>query len=177
MRRLKRRAEFLAVARGVRSVRRGFVLQALPLEDPSAEPRCGFTVSKKVGNAVVRNRVRRRLKEAVRLDAEALGRPGFDHVLIGRREALRLSFEDLRADLAGAFRQARKTAGRDGRARDGAPSDSRARDVVPSDSRARDVVPSDDASDGASRRADASAPRTPTKSRPDPRGETPGRTR
>lgn len=167
MRRLKRRAEFLAVARGVRSARRGFVLQALPLEDPSAEPRCGFTVSKKVGNAVVRNRVRRRLKEAVRLDAEALGRPGFDHVLIGRREALRLSFEDLRADLAGAFRQARKTARRD----------DRARDTAPSDDRARTVAPSDDASDGASRRADASAPRTPTKSRPDPRGETPGRTR
>lgn len=108
MRRLKRRAEFLAVARGVRSARRGFVLQMLRRDDAAAEPRCGFTVSKKVGNAVVRNRVRRRLKEAVRLDAAALGEAGFDHVLIGRRDALHLPFDDLRADLAGAFRQALK---------------------------------------------------------------------
>lgn len=108
MERLKRRAEFLAVARGVRSARRGFVLQTLRLDDEGSEPRCGFTVSKKVGNAVVRNRVRRRLKEAIRLDAEALGRPGFDHVLIGRRESLGQSFAELRADLAGAFRQGRK---------------------------------------------------------------------
>ncbi|MDK9696392.1 MAG: ribonuclease P protein component [Siculibacillus sp.] len=108
MKRLKRRAEFLAVARGVRSARRAFVLQTLRLPDETDEPRCGFTVSKKVGNAVVRNRVRRRLKEAIRLDADDLGRPGFDHVVIGRREALAQPFADLRADLAGAFRQGRK---------------------------------------------------------------------
>jgi ribonuclease P protein component len=108
MKRLKKRAEFLAVARGARSARRGFVLQTLRLDDEAAEPRCGFTVSKKIGNAVVRNRVRRRLKEAMRLDAAKIGRPGFDHVLIGRREALGLTFADLRGDLAGAFRQGRK---------------------------------------------------------------------
>jgi ribonuclease P protein component len=108
MKRLKKRAEFLSVARGARSARRAFVLQTSRLPDETAEPRCGFTVSKKVGNAVVRNRVRRRLKEAIRLDAASLGRPGFDHVLIGRREALSQSFSDLRADLAGAFRQGRK---------------------------------------------------------------------
>lgn len=108
MKRLKRRAEFLAVARGVRSARRAFVVQTLKLADETAEARCGFTVSKKVGNAVVRNRVRRRLKEAIRLDAAGLARPGFDHVVIGRREALGQPFADLRADLAGAFRQGRK---------------------------------------------------------------------
>ncbi len=107
MKRLKKRAEFLAVARGVRSARRAFVLQTLRLPDETAEPRCGFTVSKKVGNAVVRNRVRRRLKEAIRLDTAALGRPGHDHVVIGRREALAQDFARLRADLAGAFRQGR----------------------------------------------------------------------
>ncbi len=108
MKRLKKRAEFLSVARGARSARRAFVLQTARLPDETTEPRCGFTVSKKVGNAVVRNRVRRRLKEAIRLDGERLARPGFDHVVIGRREALSQPFSDLRADLAGAFRQGRK---------------------------------------------------------------------
>ena len=108
MKRLKKRAEFLSVARGARAARRAFVLQTARLPDETAEPRCGFTVSKKVGNAVVRNRVRRRLKEAIRLDGASLARPGFDHVLIGRREALSQRFCDLRADLAGAFRQGRK---------------------------------------------------------------------
>ena len=144
MRRLKKRAEFLAVARGVRSARRAFVLQTLRLDDETAEPGCGFTVSKKVGNAVVRNRVRRRLKEAVRLAAADLGRPGFDHVLIGRRDGLAQPFAELRADLAGAFRQGRK--------------DRRTR---PAEGRDR-----------------AAAPVTQEEiSRPDPRGETPGRTR
>jgi ribonuclease P protein component len=108
MRRLKKRAEFLAVARGARSARRGFVLQSAPLDDVEAEPRCGFTVTKKVGNAVVRNRVRRRLREALRLEAERVGRPGRDHVLIGRRESLELDFATLRAELVGAFAQAHR---------------------------------------------------------------------
>lgn len=112
MRRLKKRAEFLAVAKGQRSARRGFVLQTLAVEDEKAEPRCGFTVTKKVGNAVVRNRVRRRLREALRLEADRVARPGHDHVLIGRRESLELSFATLRADLVGAFAQARKALSR-----------------------------------------------------------------
>ena len=112
MRRLKTRAEFLAVARGARSARRAFVIQTLAAADPAAEPRCGFTVTKKVGNAVVRNRVRRRLKEAVRLEAARLGRPGFDHVVIGRRDGLAQDFAALRAELVGAFAQGRKTLSR-----------------------------------------------------------------
>lgn len=147
MRRLKRRAEFLAVARGQRSARRGFVLQTLRLDDEAAAPRCGFTVTKKVGNAAVRNRIRRRLKEALRLDAEKLGRPGHDHVLVGRREALSLPFAQLRADLAGAFRQTLK------------------------------ARPRAEGADGTSRRTDGGAPAEPATSRPDSRGETPGRTR
>ena len=108
MRRLKKRAEFLAVAKGQRSARRAFVVQTIATSTPDAEPRCGFTVTKKVGNAVVRNRIRRRLREVVRLDAERLGRPGFDHVVIGRRDALSIDFATLRADVAGAMAQGRK---------------------------------------------------------------------
>ena len=106
MDRLKKRAEFLAVARGARSARRGFVLQAGSGAD-GADPRCGFTVTKKTGNSVVRNRIRRRLKEAVRLSPAGLANVGTDYVLVGRREALGLPFSALTADLAGAFRQIR----------------------------------------------------------------------
>ena len=113
MDRLKKRAEFLAVARGARSARRGFVLQAAhrasgkAVTDASTDepPRCGFTVTKKVGNSVVRNRIRRRLKEAVRLSPADAGERQVDYVLVGRVEALALPFGALQADLAGAFRQ------------------------------------------------------------------------
>jgi ribonuclease P protein component len=115
MKRLKERAEFLAVAQGVRSARRGFVLQAAyqrkpvdvaELENGVAEPRCGFTVTKKIGNSVVRNRIRRRLREAIRLNGTDWAKPGIDYVLVGRDQALTLSFDDLKSDLAGAFGQA-----------------------------------------------------------------------
>jgi ribonuclease P protein component len=104
---LKKRREFLAVQRGLRNPRRAFILETLAqgeaVEAGAAEagPRFGFTVTKKVGNAVVRNRIRRRLREAVRLGAEPA--PGFDHVLVGRRAALGLAFTELCADLAGAL--------------------------------------------------------------------------
>ncbi len=65
----------------------------------------GFTVSRKVGNAVERNRVRRRLREIVRLsDAERMRR-GHDYVLVGRRAALELPFARMAQDFEGALRR------------------------------------------------------------------------
>lgn len=100
MERLRNRGEFRAVAGGKRVSRPGFVLQALEsAADPSRPPRFGFTVTRKTGNAVVRNRIRRRLKEAVRLCGAESGQAGTDYVLIGRRAALSLDFERLTTDL------------------------------------------------------------------------------
>jgi len=67
--------------------------------------RFGFTVSKKVGNAVERNRVRRRLREVVRLSAANRTRSGHDYVLVGRRAALKLPFDRIVQDFDGALRR------------------------------------------------------------------------
>ena len=71
----------------------GFVLQTAPVPAELAEPaiRVGFTVSRKVGNAVVRNRVRRRLREAAQLEMPQQARPDLDYVLVGRQAALALA--------------------------------------------------------------------------------------
>jgi ribonuclease P protein component len=102
MQRLRQRADFLAAATGGRAPASGFVLQALDRRE-DGPVRVGFTVSKKVGNAVERNRVRRRLREVIRLSPEAPMRLGHDYVLIGRRAALELSFERLVADFVRAL--------------------------------------------------------------------------
>jgi ribonuclease P protein component len=104
MERLRQRADFLAAASGVKVPTAAFVLQARKRADSGAV-RVGFTVSRKVGTAVERNRVRRRLKEIVRLSA-ATGLPsGHDYVLIGRRAALSLSFEQITEDFKRALRR------------------------------------------------------------------------
>jgi len=78
------------------------VLQSRARGD-EAPPRVGYTVSKKVGNAVVRNRVRRRLREVVRLSGAARMQTGRDYVLVGRRAALDLAFDRLIDDMSGAL--------------------------------------------------------------------------
>ena len=92
MERLRHRADFLAAASGSRAPATAFVLQVRKRLDEGSI-RVGFTVSRKVGTAVERNRVRRRLREIVRRAAQTGMRPGHDYVLIGRRAALGLPFE------------------------------------------------------------------------------------
>ena len=102
--RLKRRSDFRAAANGVRTSGGAFVLQARSRGDQGAV-RIGFTVSKQVGDAVERNRVRRRLREIVRVSAAGAGRlcPGHDYVLIGRRTALAAPFGEMVKELDAAL--------------------------------------------------------------------------
>lgn len=99
-RRLKKRSEFLRAARGNRAGRSAFSLQAVRSGAP--EPRVGFTVTKKTGNAPQRNRIRRRLREAARACAGCF-KPQHDYVLIGRREALSQPFGKLVGELCSAI--------------------------------------------------------------------------
>ena len=108
MERLKRRADFLAAAGGAKSHVAAFVLQARTRGD-QGPARVGFTVSKKVGGAVERNRVRRRLRELVRVSFAERLQGGTDYVLIGRRAALDLSFDQLIEDFADALGRLHKS--------------------------------------------------------------------
>jgi len=104
---LKKRAEFLRVRSGRRWSTPAFVLEARVRSDaaPSeAEARFGFTVSKKIGGAVMRNRVRRRLRALVAALEPARVRPGYDYVLIARPGAIARTYRDLKADLEQALK-------------------------------------------------------------------------
>jgi ribonuclease P protein component len=130
--RLRRRADFLRAAKGMRFFARGLTLQAAPRPIPSEtiearppgdpttfgaatgpaqtgiatevfQPRFGFTVTKQSGGAVRRNRIRRRLKEALRLLDPLPARPGHDYVILARPEAQSMPFLDLQEELIRAL--------------------------------------------------------------------------
>ena len=81
----------------------GFVLLVRDRDDGSADKRVGYTVSKKVGNAVVRNRMKRRFRALARELLVEHGRPGADHVLIGRASGIERPFDQLRHELVRAL--------------------------------------------------------------------------
>ncbi|QZH76590.1 MAG: ribonuclease P protein component [Erythrobacter sp.] len=101
---LTRRADFLAANRGLRVARPGFVLLARP--NGGAGVRYGITVTKKIGNAVVRNRMKRRFRELLRAALPAHGLPDHDHVLIGREGGVERDFAQLAEELAIALQRA-----------------------------------------------------------------------
>jgi ribonuclease P protein component len=113
--RLTRRAEFQRAGKGRRVGTHAFTLQA-NARAPGAKaegPRFGLTVTKKTGNSPARQRIKRRLREALRKISALDGKPDHDYVLMARREALSVKFDALVADIASAL--ARAHARRDAR--------------------------------------------------------------
>ncbi|MFI5002205.1 MAG: ribonuclease P protein component [Reyranellales bacterium] len=105
--RLPNRRDFLRVQAGRRCAMPGFVLQTAPApaDLPCPAIRVGFTVSRKVGNAVERNRVRRRLREVARAIIPGQARRDLDYVLVGRQAALSRDFAVLRLELIEALKR------------------------------------------------------------------------
>lgn len=104
--RLRKRADFLRAGRGARFFSDTLAIQfAEGAREADQPPRIGLTITKKVGNAVVRNRIRRRLRETLRLAPQLETRPGGDYVLVARREALSKPFAALMAEVQRAVRK------------------------------------------------------------------------
>ena len=81
----------------------GFVLLVRPRDDGDPAMRLGLTVSKKVGNAVTRNRMKRRFRELARAILPESGQPGADHVLIGRQSGIERDYASLADELRKAL--------------------------------------------------------------------------
>ncbi|WP_342643173.1 ribonuclease P protein component [Rhodoligotrophos ferricapiens] len=104
MERIKRRRDFVAAARALSSVMPGLVLQARDRGDDAAA-RVGFTATRKLGKAVLRNRIKRRLRAAAEAALRDSALAGYDYVIIGRSATAQRAFQDLQADLKRAAAQ------------------------------------------------------------------------
>jgi ribonuclease P protein component len=100
---LKKRADFLAANAGRRATTPGFILLVRDRDDSDPAMRIGFTVTKKIGGAVVRNRMKRRFRALAREIVAANGIAGSDHVMIGRAKGIERDFGLLRSELVGAL--------------------------------------------------------------------------
>jgi ribonuclease P protein component len=102
--RLKKRSEFLYVREGRYKAIGGIVVQMR--DNPGSDDliRVGFTATKKIGNAVIRNRAKRRMRELARAKLPLLGRAGHDYVLIARQSTVGRDYSDLLADVDKALR-------------------------------------------------------------------------
>ena len=108
---LKKRADFLRAARGIRRVEGAITLETCPtpeLEAHTGRLRVGFTASKKIGNAVARNRAKRRLRAAASQLLPLLGRGGHDYVLVARGTTVARPFPALLSDITTALKAAHK---------------------------------------------------------------------
>ena len=102
---LTKRSDFLAANAGKRAPMPGFVLLVRERCDGDFAMRVGYTVTRKIGNAVVRNRMKRRFRELARALLPLNGLPGADHVLIGRAGGIERDFQVLRCELEKALRR------------------------------------------------------------------------
>jgi ribonuclease P protein component len=100
---IKKRSDFLAANRGKRYATLGFVLLVRDRRDDSPAIRLGITITKKVGNAVIRNRMRRRFRALAQEMLADKGKAGADHILIGRDSGIERDFDALRADMVKAL--------------------------------------------------------------------------
>ena len=100
---IKKRSDFLAANRGKRYATPGFVLLVRDRRDDSPAIRLGITITKKVGNAVIRNRMRRRFRALAQEMLADKGKAGADHILIGRDSGIERDLDALRADMVKAL--------------------------------------------------------------------------
>ncbi|HET9813213.1 MAG TPA: ribonuclease P protein component [Sphingomicrobium sp.] len=105
---MRKRADFLAANGGKRASTPGFILLVRDRKDASAAMRVGFTVTRKIGGAVVRNRMKRRFRALAREIIPQQGFAGADHVMIGRSGGVEREFSLMRSELANALDGLRK---------------------------------------------------------------------
>lgn len=137
LRRLTKRPQFLAAAKGVSLARGAVLIQRLDRADGDPAIGVGFTATRKIGGAVVRNRAKRRLREAARALLPVHGISGSDYVLIARQGTAERPWERLLDDVASALTRL---------AQPGPPAPSRSRERAPISDLPTAFQPAQDAS-------------------------------